>query len=47
MDSSIWSIDRMLTVTTTPEQSGPGSNGNDGVLDIPQISRLKPHHQTD
>ena len=25
-----------LSVATTPDQSGPGSNGNEGVLHIPQ-----------
>ena len=28
-----------LTGATTPGQSGPGSNGNEGVLHIPQGSR--------
>ena len=31
-----WTIDRVLSGTTTPIQSGPGSNGNGGVLRIPQ-----------
>ena len=35
---SIWPIDRTLSVATTPGQIGPGSNGNEGVLYIPQIS---------
>ena len=34
--SSIWPIDRTLSGTTTLDQSGPGSNGNEGVLCIPQ-----------
>ena len=34
LNSSIGSINRTLTVTTTPSQSGPGSNGNEGVLHI-------------
>ena len=38
-NSSIWSIDRTLTVATTLGQSGPESDGNDGVLGIPQSSR--------
>ena len=38
--SSIWSIDRILSDATTLGQNGPGSNGNEGVLYIPQ-----PHHQ--
>ena len=29
-------IDRTLSGATTPGQSGPGSNGNEGVLRIPQ-----------
>ena len=28
-----------LSGTTTPGQSGPGSNGNEGVVHIPQSSR--------
>ena len=28
-----------LTGYTTPDQSGPGSNGNEGVFHTPQISR--------
>ena len=30
-----------LTGTTTPDLSGPGSNGNEGVLHIPQSSRTE------
>ena len=33
-NSSIWAIDRILSGATTPGQSGPGSNGNNGVLHI-------------
>ena len=29
-----------LTSTTTPAQSGPGTNGNQGVLDIAQSSNI-------
>ena len=36
---SIWRIDRTLSGTTTTGQSGPGSNGNKGVLCISQISK--------
>ena len=36
--SSIWPIDRILSGATTPGQSGPGSDGNEGVLRIPQSS---------
>ena len=31
-------MDRALSGATTPGQSGPGSNGNEGVLRIPQSS---------
>ena len=34
----IWPIDRILTVTTTLDRSGPGSNGNESVYYIHQIS---------
>ena len=37
---SIWPIDRGLSGATTPGQSGPGSNGNEGVLCIPQNSSI-------
>ena len=30
----------MLPGATTPGQSGPGSNGNEGVLHIPQRSNI-------
>ena len=36
--SSIWPIDRALSGATTQGQSGPGSDGNEGVLCIPQSS---------
>ena len=38
--SSIWPIDRTLPGATTPGQSGPGSDGNQGVLCIPQSSSI-------
>ena len=38
--SSIWPIDRTLSGATTPGQSGPGSNGKEGVLCIPQSSSI-------
>ena len=38
--SSIWPIDRTLSGATTPSQCGPGSDGNEGVLHIPQISSI-------
>ena len=33
-NSSIWHIDETIASTTTPGQSGPGSNGNERVLPI-------------
>ena len=39
--SSIRSIDATLTDITRLGQSGPGSNGNEGVLHIPQSSRTE------
>ena len=30
-NSSIWPIDKTLSGATTPGQSGPGTNGNEGV----------------
>ena len=38
--SSIWPIDRTLSGATTLGQSGPGSDGNEGVLRIPQSSSI-------
>ena len=35
---SIWPIDRALLSANTPGQSGPGSDGNEGVLHIPGMS---------
>ena len=35
-NSSIWPIDRTLSVTTTPGQCESVSNGNEGVVHIPQ-----------
>ena len=44
--SSIWPMDRTLSVATTPGQSWPGSDGNEGVLRIPQTpALLEPHHE--
>ena len=34
LNSSIWPLDGTLTGAINPGQSGPGSNGNEGVLDI-------------
>ena len=38
--SSIWSIDRTLSVVTTLDQSEPGNDGNEGVLRIPQSTGI-------
>ena len=38
--SSIWPIDRTLSSATTLSQSGPGSDGNEGKLHIPQSSSI-------
>ena len=32
--SSIWLLDRTFSDDTTSGQSGPGSNGNEGVFNI-------------
>ena len=42
--SSTWSIHGTLIGTNAPGQSGPGSNGNEGVLYIPQSPGLEPHN---
>ena len=39
LNRSIWPIYETLTGTTTSGQSGPGSNGNEGVFHTTQISR--------
>ena len=39
-NSLIEPIDRILSGATTPDQSGPGINGNEGVLCIPQSSSI-------
>ena len=38
---SIWPIDESLIGTTTTGQSGPGSNGNEVVLYIPQVFKTR------
>ena len=38
--SSIWPIERTLLGATPWGQSGPGSNGNEGILRIPQSSSI-------
>ena len=35
LNSSIWPINRSLSGATIPDQSGPGSDGNEEVLFIP------------
>ena len=46
LNGFILTIDGILTIATTPGQSRPGSNGNDGVLCIPNAPAiLEPHHQ--
>ena len=37
--SCIWPIDRILSGANTLDQRGPGTNGNEGILCIPQNSR--------
>ena len=38
--SSIWLIDRTQSDATTPEQSRPGNDDNEGELRIPQSSSI-------
>ena len=38
--SSIWPIDWTLSGATTSGQSEPGSDGNEGILHIPQSSSI-------
>ena len=38
--SSIQTIDRALSGTTIPWQSGPGSNGNERLLHIPHSPNI-------
>ena len=38
--SSIRPIDRTISDTTNPNQRGPGSDGNEGILRIPQSSSI-------
>ena len=42
---SIWHVDRTLSSATTLGQCGPGSNGYEGVIHIPQISKAGTCHQ--
>ena len=39
-NSSIWLLDRTLSGAITPGQSGPGNDGNEEVLRIPQSSNI-------
>ena len=39
-NSSIWPIYRILSGAITLVQNGPGSNGNEGILHIPQSSSI-------
>ena len=39
-NSSICSIDKTQSSTTTPSQCGPGSNGDEGVVSILQSSTI-------
>ena len=45
LNSCNWPIDGILKGSTTPFQSGPGSNANERVLHIPQTQGLKLHYQ--
>ena len=38
-------MDGALTVTTYPGQSGPGSNGNEEIINTPRSLELEPHNQ--
>ena len=38
--TSIWPIDRTLSDATSPGQSEPGSNGNEGLIRISQSSSI-------
>ena len=38
--TSIWRIDSTLSTATTPGQSGPGSDGSEGIHHIPQSSSI-------
>ena len=42
LNISLWPRDGMQTSTTSLEQCGPGTNGNEGVHLIPQNSRTGP-----
>ena len=40
--SSMWPIDRTLSGTSTPSQSGPGSNGNELIPRVSQSTNTVP-----
>ena len=46
-NSSIQPIDKILSGATTPGLSGPGSDGNEGVLNIPKSSGTNGDSQLD
>ena len=39
--TSIWPIDKTQSGATTSGQSGPGIDGNEGILHIPQSSKTR------
>ena len=41
LNSPILHTDRIISGATTPDQSEPGSNGNEGVFCIPQSFRIR------
>ena len=45
--SSIWPIHSILSGATIPDQSGPGSDGNEGVPRIPHSFRITETSQSD
>ena len=45
LNSFIWPIDGTLSGDTTPGQSGPRNDGNNGVLHISKALTPKLHHQ--
>ena len=42
---SIWPTDEILTCTITLNQSGLGSNGNDGIVFLHRSSELEPYNR--
>ena len=46
LNRPIWPTDLNLSSTTTSDQSGPGSNDNEGIHHTPpKLQNLLPHHQ--